>query len=211
MDRPSENTACVECHAKGHFCQAVIFVGKDPLCMECADGEPCLVMEAKQRTAKLNAVMIKGEEVLMSPHAVMGPEFIDPFEQQPREGKTMTEKKRNTGQVSLEVRKAIAEADPQIPHSELATRLGCSDVTVIKYRKQAGVFVPKKKAGRESAVLRMFKPKTAEIANDNGHAAKRITVPLEFDEEESVAIFRSLPAAEKASILGGVLRARLGL
>lgn len=51
--RPARGVACEECRdRKGHFCQAQIFVDGDdagliakprPLCLPCADGEPCVV------------------------------------------------------------------------------------------------------------------------------------------------------------------------
>jgi chromosomal replication initiation ATPase DnaA len=39
---------CVECLARGHCCQAEIFEDEKPLCMRCANDEPCCFETAKQ-------------------------------------------------------------------------------------------------------------------------------------------------------------------
>ncbi len=107
MSRPASGTPCMECHGRGHFCEAQIVVGDEALCLDCADEVPCAIARAANpgivATAKLpanaevceycgpncrggaahNARVEDGarygaEEVVISPHAVMGPEMIDP-------------------------------------------------------------------------------------------------------------------------------------
>jgi hypothetical protein len=47
--RPARGTECVDCRKRGHRCEAVIFAaavdgnGEVPVCMACADGDPCVV------------------------------------------------------------------------------------------------------------------------------------------------------------------------
>ncbi len=38
---------CVECRRKGHHCQAQMWDGKKPVCLRCADGEPCYRVTAE--------------------------------------------------------------------------------------------------------------------------------------------------------------------
>lgn len=74
----------------------------------------------------MQSIVVNGEEVVMSTHAVIGPELIDPAARTKEEDDSMR------SEVTPEVQKAIAEADPDIPHTELAAKFGISDVSVIK-------------------------------------------------------------------------------
>ncbi len=38
---------CVECRRKGHHCQAQMWDGQTPVCLRCADGEPCYRVTAE--------------------------------------------------------------------------------------------------------------------------------------------------------------------
>ncbi len=47
MSRSLKGVLCEECRSKGHACQAQIWIEQKPLCLRCADGEPCCFETAK--------------------------------------------------------------------------------------------------------------------------------------------------------------------
>ncbi len=105
----------------------------------------------------------------------MGPEMIEPHARMKEEINSMPGKSRL--QVSYQIRKAIAEANPKIPHRELAAQLGVSDATVIKYRKEAGIFVPLTRVGLGNRVAQASINGSLNESGDGVDALKRVFKP----------------------------------
>lgn len=65
LNRPARGTACVSCAARGHRCEAVIFCVLDadgaelPVCMACADDEPCAAVKCAGQGRESSAVTIE--------------------------------------------------------------------------------------------------------------------------------------------------------
>lgn len=134
MERPTPNTACTDCRKAGHFCQALVFVADEPLCLACADSEPCAVTKSKPQTK-----VIRGEEVRISPKAVMGPEILD-VPNVSQEAEKMTNRKNQPlsgNQVPLAIRAAIAREDTGIPTRVIAEKYKVSEGTVSSIRAKA--------------------------------------------------------------------------
>lgn len=75
MSRIAAGTWCADCWLKDHRCQAQILVEARPLCLPCADGEPCSVARVQaQPVAALQEDM--WGEPLPSPPVIFTPEQI---------------------------------------------------------------------------------------------------------------------------------------
>jgi hypothetical protein len=47
MSRSLKGVLCEDCRSRGHACQAQVWIDEKPLCLRCADGEPCCFETAK--------------------------------------------------------------------------------------------------------------------------------------------------------------------
>jgi len=65
MSRPPRGTECVQCAERGHRCEAVLYAslvpgGRElPVCLPCADDEPCAVARCAGRGREVSAVSVE--------------------------------------------------------------------------------------------------------------------------------------------------------
>lgn len=191
MTTPPIGMRCTDCGC----CFATVKAGDDWLCWECDAGEPC---------AGNQEVPAPGSErIAAAPESKEAPR-----------GESMSIKSKigRGKRIPVEVRRAIANADPLASHTDLARKYGVSDVSVRSIRIATRTFAsspsspPSEDADLSGACVSAGgKPTTVEaerVADRGGEAASE---PPYTHEEFLNAVFRRLSVSEKWTALKNVL------
>lgn len=162
-DVPPAGTACVECKAQGHWCPAKRYRGRDDdtgVCMACAEGRECSVVEARNRRIAKDAAEIMEPDRLDTPVAPARSIPFDPTVRIADDAPVEARRNWNGREIGLpavdihELKRCKVEAQkpdrspaPETvdkPLAVLARRLGFSDQLVSYHRKKikerAGLF-----------------------------------------------------------------------
>ncbi|HVJ09302.1 MAG TPA: hypothetical protein VM554_13050 [Acidisarcina sp.] len=198
LSRPDRNTACIECSRRGHLCPAQIFVDEEPLCLDCADGEPCSYDRVRRRVA------VEDVDVFGRPISAPAPvisrtpaDLAGSFEPEPmpapspevvqqkrKELPAMKADRKPSGRIPEIVKDAILAESSAISHADLGRKFNISAVSVGTIRRAAGIQAatarPRTPAKRAAKVAPV-----AIKAPASGRSEAQLCDPIKLSQSEA--------------------------
>jgi hypothetical protein len=192
MSRPVAGTWCDDCRVQGHRCEAVVFVGEQPLCLSCADGDPC----SATRVPSWNAVGKVREKVMQA----------KAMEAQKSRGGWF---KRLSPQEQDQFRRDITGNA-----AAAADKYGVNVATVYNFRKKFGIPSTPREASekeaiavRRAVVIEPSAPPAVNVLLSDTPLSKPPGIRLELSPAAAVNIFTLLPPSAQRTALEAALEA----